>query len=61
MNVYHGFCKGGPLDGKPMTHIDRKLFTIPDKQGLYRYVEASGPTPSQWLWIEKKSAEGKNG
>lgn len=57
MNVYHGFCQGGPLAGKPLTLMDRKLFQVPEQKGFYRYVEASGPTPSQWVWIEKKPGE----
>lgn len=63
--TYTGVCKGGPWDRKVRTAQSRRIGVSADGKsfgegaavadgGSYYYRPASGPTPGQWLWVEKK-------
>ncbi len=50
--VYHGICRQGPKNGKVHAQRDSKRYDQPD--GFYVWRPASGPTPAEWRWIDKK-------
>lgn len=52
--VFHGLCKGGPLNGRTKALTGLMSFVPPGETGRYVYRPANGPTPSTWLWLEAK-------
>lgn len=56
LTVFTGIAKGGPLNGQVTTRESSRI-NAPGHNGFYVHRPASGATPGQWVWIEKKGSE----